>query len=64
MVFFTGEICKDIFPKALLNYGFDLTERVIHKTEDRDNIEDQFTPTWTQHHDQNPWIVSFLSQGT
>lgn len=64
MVFFTGEIRKDILPKALLNYGFDLSERVIYKTEDRDDIEDQFTQAWTQHRDQNPWIVFFLPQGT
>lgn len=64
MVFFTGEIRKDILPKALLGYGFDLSEKVIYKTEDRDDINSQFTQAWDQYRHQNPWIVFFLPQGT
>lgn len=64
MVFFTGEIRKDILPVTLKLFGYDLRERVIYKTENRHDIVDQFETAWREHSHADPWVVFFLPQGT
>lgn len=60
MVFFTGEIRKDIIPRKLKGANIDLKEKVIYKTEDRDDI----VTTYRANKDNVEWVVFFSPQGT
>lgn len=70
IVFFTGVIRKDIIPKALLEANYDLIEKVIYKTESRDDILQNFDMLWQtiKLHTSDPnnvqWIMFFSPQGT
>lgn len=61
IVFFTGEVRKDIIPKKLINFGYNLQEFVIYKTENRTDIVENFNQVKIL--DQG-WIVFFSPQGT
>lgn len=61
VVFFTGEVRKDIIPKKLLAHGIDLREKVIYKTVVRSDVVEVF-----ERHmlDSDSYIVFFSPQGT
>lgn len=61
VVFFTGEVRKDIIPKKLLSHGIDLRERVIYKTVVRSDVVAKFEE---QRLDSDSCIVFFSPQGT
>lgn len=61
VVFFTGEIRKDIIPVKLKTRGVNLKEQVIYKTEPRAGILENFTTCCEEGVD---WIVFFSPQGT
>ena len=67
IVFFTGEIRKDILPKNLKVAGFKLEERILYRTEEKSNIEDNFK-TWLESIangvSNGCWVVFFSPQGT
>ncbi|EGW32730.1 uncharacterized protein SPAPADRAFT_60084 [Spathaspora passalidarum NRRL Y-27907] len=60
MIFFTGEIRKDIIPRALIGQGYNLSERVIYKTSGRDDVVEKFNTV----KNQGGWLVFFSPQGT
>ncbi|RCK54520.1 Uroporphyrinogen-III synthase [Candida viswanathii] len=62
VVFFTGEIRKDIIPKKLCGLGYDLKEVVIYKTECREDIVERFERLMMGL--ELGWIVFFSPQGT
>lgn len=64
VVFFTGEIRRDIIPKKLINNGIDLEEVIIYKTEDREGIIEDFTQKFHGSTSDFRWIVFFSPQGT
>lgn len=61
IVFFTGEIRKDVIPAKLKSRGIPVIEQVIYKTEPRDSIITLFEAQCLRHID---WIVFFSPQGT
>lgn len=63
IIFFTGETRRDIIPRALDKNGFDLTEKVVYKTESMGNIGRRFESAYNKL--KSPiWIVFFSPQGT
>lgn len=60
MVFLTGEIRKDIIPRKLKEAKIDLIEKVIYKTEPRDDIVSNFHSSFKDVR----WVVFFSPQGT
>lgn len=63
IIFFTGEIRKDIIPKKLKNNNIKIEEKVIYKTSERDDIIENFNYIKNQLN-ENSWIVFFSPQGT
>lgn len=67
IVFFTGEIRKDVLPKNLKAADFTLKERILYKTEPRSNIDEHFK-SWLQHavngDSKGCWVIFFSPQGT
>ena len=61
IVFFTGEIRKDIIPKKLINFGYNLKEFIIYKTQNREDIVENFNQVKLLN---QGWIVFFSPQGT
>lgn len=65
MIFFTGEIRKDILPKTLKGMNYNLVEKVIYKTAHRDDIVANFNQKWVGGSgSDSDWIVFFSPQGT
>lgn len=65
IVFFTGEIRKDIIPRMLKGWGYNFHERVIYKTENRDDIVTNFERSLSAVKDTTEkWIVFYSPQGT
>lgn len=65
IVFFTGKIRKDIIPRTLISWGYNLRERVIYQTENRPDIIHNFMDKCCFQGDQKDnWIVFFSPQGT
>lgn len=60
MIFLTGEIRKDIIPRKLKQAKIDLIEKVIYKTEPRDDIVSNFHSSSKDVR----WVVFFSPQGT
>lgn len=60
MIFFTGEIRKDIIPRRLLSANIALVEKVLYNTRDRPDIVDNFHSC--RHGAE--WVVFFSPQGT
>lgn len=66
VVFFTGEIRKDIIPRRLGLHGFALVERVLYRTEPRGDIVPNFERC-CRHLElraSDRWLVFFSPQGT
>lgn len=63
IVFLTGEIRRDIIPKKLIGCGYDLSERVIYKTNEREDVKENFLET-KKRASNGGWIVFFSPQGT
>lgn len=61
IVFFTGEIRKDVIPAKLKSRGTSVKEKVIYKTEPKEDITSLFELQCLCHND---WIVFFSPQGT
>ncbi|ODV82444.1 Uroporphyrinogen-III synthetase [Suhomyces tanzawaensis NRRL Y-17324] len=64
IVFFTGEIRKDIIPRILREKKYNFEERVIYKTENRLDIVENFNNAWERIKEGDHWIVFFSPQGT
>lgn len=67
IVFFTGEVRKDIIPKKLKNNNYNLKEKIIYKTESRKDIISNFNSAIDgikNINSKNNWIVFFSPQGT
>lgn len=64
IMFFTGEIRRDIIPKKLLSAGIKFKEKVVYKTASRDDIIDNFDQLKHMQQDPHHWIVFFSPQGT
>lgn len=64
IVFFTGEIRKDIIPQKLLKNAIQLEEKVIYKTINRDDIEHNFNSLKSEMNGEHSWIIFFSPQGT
>lgn len=64
IIFFTGEIRKDIIPRMLKNWGYNLQEQVIYKTENRGDIIETFETRANETIVGNNWIIFFSPQGT
>lgn len=64
VIFFTGEIRKDIIPRKLIKAGFDLKERVLYRTEARNDIVVNFQETCDIVAKTPSWLVFFSPQGT
>ncbi|ODQ78608.1 hypothetical protein BABINDRAFT_168328 [Babjeviella inositovora NRRL Y-12698] len=67
IVFFTGEIRKDIIPRKLAASGFNVLERVIYKTIPRADIVRNFQAAYSEHITEGEtthWIIFFSPQGT
>lgn len=64
LVFFTGEIRKDIIPQKLVKNSIKFEERVIYKTVNRDDIDDNFNNLKSEMDRQNSWVIFFSPQGT
>ncbi|CAH2353581.1 uroporphyrinogen-III synthase [[Candida] railenensis] len=65
LLFFTGEIRKDIIPKKIKKAGFDLKERVLYRTESRDDIVNNFEECCSNLHPTGDnWLIFFSPQGT
>ncbi|KAI5952860.1 HEM4 [Candida jiufengensis] len=63
IVFFTGEIRKDIIPRKLIESGYlNFKEYVMYKTEEQPKIIDNFIEQFSTS--SNGWIVFFSPQGT
>lgn len=61
IVFFTGEIRKDVIPVKLKAEGVPISEVVIYKTEPREQIFESYLSRASEAHD---WLVFFSPQGT
>lgn len=64
IVFFTGEIRKDIIPRRLLLENFNLVERVVYKTTEKASIVERFYEAVDNCGEAQNWIVFFSPQGT
>lgn len=65
LLFFTGEIRKDIIPRKLISAGFGLKERILYRTESRDDIVDNFEDCCSKLQPTGDnWLVFFSPQGT
>lgn len=66
IVFFTGEIRKDIIPKNLRLANINIIEKVIYKTELREDIGENFSKQLSvlDQSDKKKWIIFFSPQGT
>ncbi|CUM56257.1 unnamed protein product [Debaryomyces fabryi] len=68
IVFFTGEIRKDIIPKNLKLANINITEKVIYKTDLREDIGENFNKQLSLLDETNnngkQWIIFFSPQGT
>lgn len=64
VVFFTGEIRRDIIPVKLAEGGINIKEFVIYKTEGKEGIIEDFRTNFDKSEGQDRWIVFFSPQGT
>ncbi|KAG5419241.1 HEM4 [Candida metapsilosis] len=66
VVFFTGEVRKDIIPRKLIDVGkfSQFEEFVMYKTCERDDIVDKFNGIVEGDGVSSGWIVFFSPQGT
>lgn len=67
IVFFTGEIRKDIIPRNLKNANFNLIEKVIYKTVIKQDIDANFNKQLSLlnvNDNKKKWIIFFSPQGT
>lgn len=71
LIFFTGEIRKDIIPRKLIGNDFQLSEKVLYRTENRSDIVDNFEScckklqNLQQSQNDGPhWLIFFSPQGT
>lgn len=68
IVFFTGEIRKDIIPKNLKLANINIMERVIYRTDLREDIGETFNKQLSlldqTNNIEKKWIIFFSPQGT
>jgi uroporphyrinogen-III synthase len=64
VIFFTGEIRRDIIPRKLSSNGILVNEIVIYKTEERSGIIDDFIGKFNGSNSENRWVIFFSPQGT
>ncbi|KAK6458571.1 Uroporphyrinogen-III synthetase [Scheffersomyces xylosifermentans] len=66
IVFFTGEVRKDIIPRSLKEWNYNLVENIIYTTEVREDVISNFNNYVQQENNGtgDGWIVFFSPQGT
>lgn len=67
IVFLTGEIRRDVVPKALVGAGYALSERVIYRTSECEDVASRFDEVVKVVEGgggEKGWVVFFSPQGT